>query len=331
MSLQTFTLTNQQGIQVTVLNYGGAITSILAPDKDGNMDDIVLGMEKPEEYQQQSAFLGALIGRYGNRIAKGKFTLNGKSYSLATNNGPNHLHGGNKGFDKVMWDVVHHHAENKLTLTYTSPDGEEGYPGNLDVTVNYALTEDNELVITYTASSDQPTPVNLTNHSYFNLAGKQADTILEHEISLRGNYFIPVDQGGIPTGEIRPVAGTAMDFTEARKISSEIEQVSGGYDHTYVLRKDQPRSLSPAASVYEPKTGRTLKMLTTEPGVQFYTGNFLDGSITGRGGRVYHKHAGFCLEAQHYPDSPNHPKFPNTILGPEETYRQVTIYKFGVR
>lgn len=331
MSLQTFTLTNQQGIQITIINYGGAITSILAPDKDGNMDDIVLGMEKPEEYQQQNAFLGALIGRYGNRIAEGKFTLNGKSYSLATNNGPNHLHGGNKGFDKVLWDMVHHPAENKLTLTYTSSDGEEGYPGSLDVTVNYVLTEDNELVITYSASSDQPTPVNLTNHSYFNLAGKKADTILEHEIHLRANYFIPVDEDGIPTGEIKPVADTPMDLTESTKIGSKIEQVAGGYDHTYVLRKDQPHSLSPAASVYEPKTGRTLKMLTTEPGVQFYTGNFLDGSITGRGNRIYHKHAGFCLEAQHYPDSPNQPKFPDTILGREETYRQVTIYKFGVR
>ncbi len=330
MSLHTFTLTNQQGIQIIFTNYGGAIISIKTPDKNGDLDDIVLGMETPADYRQQNAHLGALIGRYANRIAKGKFSLNGQTYSLATNDGANHLHGGNEGFDKKIWDVVHHSDENQLTFTYTSLNGEEGYPGNLDVMVSYALTEDNELVITYSASSDQPTPVNLTNHSYFNLAGKQAANILDHDICLRADYFLPVDKGGIPSGEIKPVADTPMNLTSMTRIGSSIGEVPGGYDHNYVLEKDQPHSLGLAASVHEPTTGRTLKMLTTEPGVQFYTGNFLDGSITGRGGRVYHKHAGFCLEAQHYPDSPNHPKFPNTILSPEDTYRQVTIYRFGV-
>lgn len=331
MELQQFTLVNQNGIQVKILNYGGIITSILAPDQNGQPDDVVLGFDQPEAYQEKHPFFGAIVGRYANRIAHGKFTLNGKDYTLATNNGPNHLHGGNHGFDKVMWEPVLYASENRLKLSYTSPDGEEGYPGNLDVTVAYTLTEDNELRIEYMAATDLPTPVNLTNHCYFNLAGKKADTILDHQVCIRANHYVPVDEDLIPTGEVKPVQGTSFDFKEMKPVHQGLSQVPGGYDHTFVLTKEQPRSLTVAARVYEPQTGRTLRVLTTEPGLQFYSGNFLDGSVTGKGGRKYQKHAGFCLEAQHYPDAPNHPNFPNTILSPGEIYRQTTIYQFGVK
>lgn len=331
MELQQFTLTNQNGIQIKILNYGGIITSILTPDQHGQLDDIVLGFDQPEAYQGKHPYLGAIIGRYANRIARGTFILNGKEYTLATNNGPNHLHGGQRGFDKVMWESVFYSSENRLKLSYSSPDGEEGYPGDLDVTVTYTLTEDNELRIEYMAATDLPTPVNLTNHSYFNLAGKKAGDILDHEVYIRANHYVPVNQDLIPTGEVRPVQDTPFDFKEMKPINKDLSQVEGGYDHTFVLTKEQPRSLTVAARVYEPQTGRTLRVLTTEPGLQFYSGNFLDGSVTGKGGQKYQKHAGFCLEAQHYPDSPNHPNFPNTILSPGEIYRQTTIYQFGVK
>ncbi len=330
MNIQQFTLSNQNGMEVRILNYGGIIASIMAPDKQGRLEDIVLGFDKPEAYQKKNPYFGAIVGRYGNRIAQGKFTLNGKDYKLAVNNGPNHLHGGKKGFDKVLWEPAFQVSENRLTLSYTSHDGEEGYPGNLDVTVHYILTEDNELYIEYMAVTDLPTPVNLTNHSYFNLGGKEADTILDHQIKIHSNYYVPVNENLIPTGEIKPVQDSPFDFRQLKSIKEHIEEVSGGYDHTFVLTKAQPKSLTLAARVYEPHSGRTLKVLTTQPGMQFYTGNFLDGSVTGKGGKVYHKHTGFCLETQHYPDSPNHPKFPNTILNPGEIYRHTTVYQFGV-
>lgn len=331
MKLQQFTLTNRNGIQIKIINYGGIITSILTPDRNGQLDDIVLGFDQPEAYQGEHPYLGAIVGRYANRIAYGKFTLNGQEYTLATNNGPNHLHGGNRGFDKVMWEPVFYPSENKLKFSYTSPDGEEGYPGDLDVTITYTLTEDNELSIEYMAATDRPTPVNLTNHSYFNLAGSKASDILDHQVYIHANHYVPVNQDLVPIGEVKPVQGTPFDFREMKTIGKELSQVKGGYDHTFVLTKEQPRSLALAARVYEPQTGRTLRVLTTEPGLQFYSGNFLNGSVTGKGGRVYQKHTGFCMEAQHYPDSPNHSNFPNTILSPGEIYRQTTIYQFGVK
>lgn len=330
MDIRSFTLTNQQGTRVTVTNFGGIITSILTKDQAGESDDIVLGFDQPEDYRQKHPYFGAIIGRYGNRIAQGKFTLNGKEYALATNNGPNHLHGGAAGFDKKIWETAFFPSENRLRLNYLSPDGEEGYPGDLDVTITYTLTDDNELTIEYEAMTDLATPVNLTNHSYFNLAGKKADDILDHRVYINAGHYIPVNQELIPTGEIKPVEGTPFNFREQKTIRQDIDQVEGGYDHTFVLRKPKPGVLGLAARVHEPQSGRTLEVLTTEPGMQFYSGNFLDGSVTGKGGRVYQKHAGFCMEAQHFPDSPNHPKFPNTILNPGETYRQTTIYKFGV-
>jgi len=331
-----YTLTNSKGVRVAITNYGGIVVSLFTPDRNGNPGDIVLGFERLEDYLKGHPYFGAIIGRYGNRIAKGRFTLDGVEYKLAQNNGENHLHGGLVGFDKKVWkarDFVDAEGQH-LELRYTSPDGEEGYPGNLDVTVTYSLNEQNQLRIDYVATTDKPTVVNLTNHSYFNLAGE--GDILGHLLRLNADYFTPVDAGLIPTGELRPVKGTPFDFTEPTPIGARIEQddeqlrYGRGYDHNFVLRGGGG-SLAEAAEVYEPKTGRVLRVLTTEPGVQFYTGNFLDGTLRGKYGRVYHRRTGFCLETQHFPDSPNKPHFPSTVLRPGQTYRSTTIYEFSAR
>jgi aldose 1-epimerase len=331
-----YTLTNSKGVRVAITNYGGIVVSLFTPDRNGNPGDIVLGFERLEDYLKGHPYFGAIIGRYGNRIAKGRFTLDGVEYKLAQNNGENHLHGGLVGFDKKVWkarDFVDAEGQH-LELRYTSPDGEEGYPGNLDVTVTYSLNEQNQLRIDYVATTDKPTVVNLTNHSYFNLAGE--GDILGHLLRLNADYFTPVDAGLIPTGELRPVKGTPFDFTEPTPIGARIEQddeqlrYGRGYDHNFVLRGGGG-SLAEAAEVYEPKTGRVLRVLTTEPGMQFYTGNFLDGTLRGKYGRVYHRRTGFCLETQHFPDSPNKPHFPTTVLRPGQTYRSTTIYEFSAR
>ncbi len=332
--VQLYTLTNAHGLKATISTYGGTVTSLLVPDKAGQLGDVVLGFDslagyQSPEYRKSGPYFGALIGRYGNRIAKGRFTLDGKEYTLATNNGPNHLHGGLKGFDKVVWQAQPGSSAQgqTLTLRYRSKDGEEGYPGTLQVTVVYTLTPDDALQIDYAATTDKATPVNLTNHSYFNL-GAGAD-VLGHEVTLPADRYTVVDASLIPTGELRPVKGTPFDFTSAHAIGERIAQVPGGYDHNWVLT--QTDGLHEAATVYESTTGRTMTVRTTEPGVQFYTGNFLDGSLKGKGGKVYGKHAGFCLETQHFPDSPNQPAFPSPILQPGQTLRSTTSYTFGVR
>jgi aldose 1-epimerase len=322
-----YTLTNDNGMTVKITNYGAIITSIITKDKEGNPGDVALGFDNLEGYLNEHPFFGAVAGRYANRIKKGKFTLDGKEYTLATNNGPNHLHGGNKGFDKVVWTPEE--VNNGLKLTYVSKDGEEGYPGNLTSTVTYVLNDNNELRISYTAQTDKATPVNLTNHSYFNLAAGKAKNALDHVIFINADAYTVVDQTMIPTGELRPVKGTPFDFTTPKSIGARIEQTGGGYDHNFVLTKKTPGEMSLAATVYEPTSGRVMEVYTTQPGVQFYAGNFLTGSLTGKGGVQYVKRYGFCLETQHFPDSPNQPKFPNTILRPGEQYKQATMYKFS--
>ncbi|MHC4570623.1 MAG: aldose epimerase family protein, partial [Planctomycetota bacterium] len=294
-----YTLTNANGLKTEIMTYGGIVRILEVPDRDGNLGDIVLGYDSLDEYIENNPYFGALVGRCGNRIAKGKFTLDGVEYTLATNNGPNHLHGGVKGFDKVVWDAEPMEDETSvgLKLTYLSKDGEEGYPGNLKCTVIYTLTNDNELKVSYEAETDKATVVNLTHHSYFNLAGHGSGDILAHELMLAADNFTPVDEGLIPTGEIKPVKGTLMDFTRPMPIGARIDQVRGGYDHNFVLN-NSGGSLALAASVYEPNTGRVMEIFTTEPAIQFYSGNFLDGSNKGKGA-VYNKHNGFCLETQH--------------------------------
>jgi aldose 1-epimerase len=315
-------------MQVDFINYGGIITSIKVPDREGHFSDVVLGFENPEYYIDDHPYFGALIGRYGNRIAKGKFTLHGKTYTLAVNNGPNHLHGGLKGFDKKFWNIEEK-SHNSYLLSYLSVDGEEGYPGTLSVEVTYTLTDDNEIKIIYSATSDKPTHVNLTNHTYFNLTGDNKIPILDHEIMINADQFTVVDKDLTPTGQLRHVKGSEMDFTSPKKIGQDILKVKegGGYDHNFVLR-DWNGKLKQAATLYEPVSGRFLEVLTTEPGLQFYSGNFLDGTLVGKDNDVYQKHDGLCLETQHYPDSPNHHDFPSTILKPGEVYSSTTIYKF---
>ncbi|NLO66954.1 MAG: galactose mutarotase [Bacteroidales bacterium] len=330
-----FTLTNAGGMSAKVLSYGAIVTHLYAPDRDGKMENVVLGFDDPaqywtEPYINDAPYFGSVVGRYGNRIAQGKFTLNGKEYLLATNNGPNHLHGGLKGFDKVVWDAepVMTEEGQGVKLTYNSVDGEEGYPGNLTISITYTLTKDNCLKCDYSGTIDQPCPVNVTHHGYFNLTGGAKTNVLGHEMQIMADRYTVVDETLIPTGELRPVAGTPMDFTEPHTIGERIDQVEGGYDHNYVL-SDDVTELRPVATVKEPVSGRSLEVLTTEPGVQFYSGNFLLGNLTGSGGVVYNKHWGFCLETQHYPDSPNQPTFPSTILEPGEKYSHTTVYRFG--
>jgi len=326
-----FTLTNANGLKAQITNYGGIVTSLLIPDRDGKFADIVLGYDTFDEYIKNNPYFGALIGRYGNRIAKGKFTLEGAEYTLATNDGPNHLHGGIKGFDKVVWNAEQMQTDegSALKLTYLSPDGEEGYPGSLNCTVVYTLTNNNELKVDYEAETGKTTVVNLTHHSYFNLAGHNSGDILGHELMLTADHFTPVDDTLIPTGEIKAVDGTPMDFTKPMPVGSRIDQVKGGYDHNFVLNSSGG-SMALAASVYEPNSGRVMEISTTEPAIQFYSGNFLDGSNKGKGA-VYNKHNGFCLETQHFPDSPNKPDFPSVVLKQGEKYTHLTVHKFSTR
>ena len=331
-----YTLANTNGLEARIMTYGGIVVSLRAPDRDGNSGDVTLGFDTLEPYLQEHPYFGALIGRYGNRIANGTFGLDGTTYTLAKNNGPNHLHGGVRGFDKVVWQGRPDSSGGtaRLTLTYRSRDGEEGYPGNLDATVVYTLDDENQLRIDYTATTDRATIVNLTNHSYFNLAGD--GDVYGHKLQLFAGRFLPIDATSIPLGEQRAVENTPMDFRRPAPIGAQIhgddEQLrhaSGGYDHTWVLDAGGG-AIAHAARVYEPASGRVMDVWTTQPGVQFYSGNMLDGSLRGKGGRVYAKHPGFCLETQHFPDSPNQPQFPSTVLRPGETYRQTTIYQFGV-
>ncbi|GAB3819059.1 aldose epimerase family protein [Pontibacter rugosus] len=331
-----YTLTNEQGMQVQITNYGATITSVLTPDREGKMADVVLGFDslagyQSPEYIKSGPYFGAIVGRYGNRIAKGKFTIDGQEYKLATNNGENHLHGGVKGYDKVVWEAEPVSGENAIRFKYVSPDGEEGYPGTLTSTVTYTLTNDNEIKIDYEATTDKATPVNLTNHSYFNLAAGEEKDALGHVLTLNADKYTVVDEALIPTGEQRNVKGTVMDFTTPQAIGARVKQVEGGgYDHNYVL-SESGDGFKKAATVYEPTSGRVMEVLTTEPGIQFYSGNFLDGTITGAGGSKYEKHYGFALETQHFPDSPNQPEFPSTILEPGDTYKSTTVYKFSTR
>jgi aldose 1-epimerase len=333
-AVERFTLTNANGIELKAISYGGIITSLRVPDRTGKMDDIVLGFDKLDGYLKEPPFFGAIIGRYGNRIAKGQFALDGKTYKLATNNGVNHLHGGVKGFDKVLW-TVEPVGKNALAFSRVSADGEEGYPGNLRLRVTYTLTDRNELIVDYRASTDKATPVNLTQHSYFNLAGQASGDILGHQLTLHADRYTPVDDTLIPTGELAPVEGTPFDFRQSTAIGARINndhpqlKAGKGYDHNWVLTR-KGSGLQPAARVVEPTTGRTMEISTTEPGIQFYSGNFLDGTLTGKGGAVYKHRTGFCLETQHFPDSPNQPKFPTTTLRPGGEYRSQTVFTFGV-
>lgn len=331
-----YTLTNANGLEARIMTYGATVVSLKVPDRQGKLADVVLGYDSLEGYLKNSPFFGAIVGRYGNRIGKGRFSLNGKQYTLAKNNGENTLHGGIKGFDKVVWKAKEAKRKDgaSLSLTYLSKDGEEGFPGNLSVTVVYTLTNNYELKIEYSATTDKITVVNLTHHSYFNLAGE--GSILNHELMIDANRFTPVDEGLIPTGELRSVKGTPMDFTRPSLIGARIDQqdeqltFGKGYDHNWVLNNPGPK-LAFAARAYEPGSGRVMEVFTTEPGLQFYSGNFLDGTITGKGGQVYKQRYGFCLETQHFPDSPNKPKFPSTVLKPGQHYKSTTIYKFSVK
>ncbi|GHN00980.1 aldose 1-epimerase [Cytophagales bacterium WSM2-2] len=333
-SLKLFSISNANGMKMDVTNYGGRIISLFVPDKNGKSGDVVLGYDSLKQYLTGNLYFGAMIGRYGNRIAQGKFTLNGKAYQLAQNNGVNALHGGTSGYHGVYWDVTQS-GNNSLRMTYRSKDGEENYPGNLDVTVTYTLTDGNELVIDYEAATDAETIVNLTHHSFFNLAGAGNGDILNHEMMINANEFTPVDVTLIPTGELRKVKGTNFDFTTPHRIGERIDQkdeqlsFGKGYDHNWVLNK-KGNEFSLAAKVREPLSGRTMEVWTTEPGIQFYSGNFLDGTDVGKGNTPYPFRSAFCLETQHFPDSPNHANFPSTILKPGETYKQKTVYKFGV-
>lgn len=338
-SIELYTLTNQRGMTVKVTNYGAIITSIIVPDRDGRPGDVVLGYNHLEDYINavDKPYFGAVVGRYGNRIAQGKFTLDGETYSLALNNGENSLHGGIIGFDKVVW-TVKAADDHSIKLKYLAKDMEEGYPGNLNVTVTYTVTDDNKLVIDYHATTDKATPVNITQHTYFNLKGEGEGDILDHELKLHAKRYTPVDASLIPTGETPPVAGTPFDFTTSKTIGRDIgaqhEQLvfGGGFDHNWVLDKNgESNKPTLAAEVYDPTSGRTLSVTTTEPGIQFYCGNFLDGRLKGKSGKAYVHRGGFCLETQHFPDSPNQPNFPSTILRPGETYQSQTVFAFSTQ
>jgi aldose 1-epimerase len=334
-----YTLTNGNGVEAKITNFGATVVSLRAPDRQGRLADVLLGYDTLDGYESDTAHIGSTVGRHANRMSKAQFTLDGKTYALARNVGENHLHGGIKGFNKVLWDVVEvsETGPPSVRMKYLSPDGEEGYPGNLTVEVKFTLTDANELRIDYSASTDKPTVVNVTNHAYFNLAGEGAGDVLGHEMRILADAFTPMNQEFLPTGEIRDVTGTPFDFREPVPIGARIdgddEQLARGrgYDHNWVLAPAPRPAPSLAARVYEPAGGRVLEVLTTEPGVQFYCGNFLDGTIRGKGGRPYHKRYGFCLETQHYPDAPNRPEFPSTVLEPGPPYRSTTIYKFSTR
>ncbi|NCG27519.1 MAG: galactose-1-epimerase [Verrucomicrobiales bacterium] len=337
-AVDLFTLENANGMQAKITNYGGIVTQLHVPDQNGELGDVVLGYDKLSSYIKASPYFGCISGRYANRIAKGQFKIGEAAYKLATNNGENHLHGGNVGFDKQVWAAKEVTGLGKagIELTYLSKDGEEGYPGNLDSKVTYWLTNQNELEIEYEAKTDKATPINLTHHSYFNLAGEGSGNILGHEVEIFANTFVPTDAGNIPLGELKKVTGTPFDFLTPHKIGERIEEKNQqlefgkGYDHNWVIN-DSGNSLNLAARVTEPRTGRVMEVLTDQPGIQFYTGNFLDGSNIGKGNKVYNHRNAFCLETQVHPDSPNQPDFPNSILKPGETYRHVCIYRFKTK
>lgn len=333
MQVNIYTLTNTNGIVAKVTNYGGTLTSLMVPDKNGNLADIIQGFDTLEGCMSGHPYFGVIVGRYANRIGAAKFTLEGAEYKLAANDGDNHLHGGLKGFDKVVWKPEGYSAnenEAMVKLSYVSEDGEEGYPGNLACSVTYTLTKDDELKVSYEAETDKTTVINLTNHAYFNLAGQGSGDILSHELMLNADNYTPVDAGLIPTGEIKAVKDTPMDFSTSKVIGSRIDQVTGGYDHNYVLNSGGG-TMALAARVYEPTSGRVMEIYTLEPGIQFYSGNFLDGTIKGKGGKVYQKHYAFCLETQHFPDSPNKPDFPSVVLAPGRKYSTETVHKFSTK
>lgn len=329
-----YTLSNDQGVSVGLTNYGGILVSLHTPDRNGSPGDIVLGFDNLGDYLTRSPFFGCVTGRFANRIAGGKFHLQGKTYQLAQNNGQNHLHGGKVGFDKVVWSAepISSPEGVGVALSYLSPDGEEGYPGNLSVTVTYTLTNDNALQIDYTATTDQATILNLTNHTYFNLVGE--GTILDHELMINADRYTPVDETAIPLGELAPVADTPFDFRQFTRIGARIDQDNEqlrrglGYDHNYVVN-GTPGELRPAAAIREPRSGRRVDVHTTQPGVQFYSGNMMPGSLPGKEGKVYPRRGGLCLETQHFPDSPNQPSFPSVVLEPGQTYHEVTVFKLG--
>ncbi len=328
-----YKLTAPNGFSVSITTYGGAVTAINTPDKDGQMGNVVLGFNDLDGYlQENNPYFGCLVGRYANRIADAQFTLNGETFNLAPNDNGNTLHGGEQGFDKRVWTAASNTTAEavELTLTYVSQDGEEGYPGTLTAKVIYSIGNNNDLNIAYEATTDRPTPVNLTNHAYFNLSSGAASDILGHELMLNAGTYTPVNATLIPTGEIKEVADGPMDFTTAKLIGRDLAKVKGGFDHNWILNKDGD-ALTLAATLYDPNTGRFMEMLTTEPAVQFYSGNFLDGTLTNKDGKTIVKHYGLCLEAQHYPDSPNQPDFPDVILEPGETYTQTTVYRFSTK
>jgi aldose 1-epimerase len=340
-TVEVFTLSAKGGLRAQLISWGATLIELQAPDKDGKLADVVLGFDDLASYLKNPAYFGCTTGRVANRIAGGTFRIDGKTYQVAKNNGPNHLHGGLRGLDKRVWKAEPLETEKgpAVRFRYRSPDGEEGYPGNLSITVTYTLTHDDELRIDYEATADQPTPVNLTNHAYFNLAGEGSGTILDHELEIAADHYTPVDATFIPTGEIAPVKDSIMDFNHAMAVGARIGRLPGdasrgdpgGYDHNYVLRKSQAGALELAARLHDKKSGRVLEISTTEPGVQLYTGNYLDGSIRGKGGKTYAKHAALCLETQHFPDSVNHPEFPSVVLRPGATYRSTTVHKFSTR
>ncbi|TXK52167.1 galactose mutarotase [Pontibacter qinzhouensis] len=325
-----YRLTNAAGMVVKITNYGAIITSIVTPDKNGEAGEVALGFEDLEGYLQKQPYFGSVVGRFANRIKNARFSINGQEYELAANKAPNHIHGGLSGFDKKVWQAEELPALNGLKLTYTSPDGEEGYPGNLETTITYSLTDDNELTIRYQATTDKATPVNLTNHSYFNLTAGKSELILDHVVQIASDAYTLVDDTQVPTGEVQQVEGTPMDFREQHVIGERIAQVPGGYDHNYIVPQADG-SIKYVASVLDPESKRFMEVFTTMPGVQFYTGNALDGSVKDKHGKVFVKQCALCLETQHFPDAPNHEEFPSAILQPGETYDHTTIYKFSVK
>ncbi len=335
-AISAFTLTNRNGLKAKIINYGATLTELFVPDREGKFADVTLGFDNLAGYLARHPYFGCITGRVANRISKGKFVLNGREFTLATNNGANHLHGGLKGLDTKVWDAepLNDQEGPAVRFTLRSPDGDEGFPGNLALEVFYTLTNDDQLRIEYFAKSDQDTPVNLTNHAYWNLAGHDKGSIENHILEIRSSLYTPVDESSIPTGEILSVRGTPMDFSSAAEIGSRINDLGNkppGYDHNYVLQKREPGTLSHAATLSEPKSGRVMELWTTEPGVQLYTANYLDGKVSGKAGVVYKQHGAVCLEAQHFPDSVNHAHFPSVILKAGEIYRQTTVHKFYAR
>ena len=337
-NIRLFTMTNANGMEIKVTNYGATITAINVPDRAGKLADVTLGYNDVAGYINavEKPYFGAIVGRYGNRIAKGKFELDGQEYSLPINNAPNSLHGGHFGFDKVVWDATTE-GTNTVRLSYRSPDGDQGYPGNLTTIVTYQLTDNNEITVDYKATTDKPTPVNLTQHAYFNLKGEGNGTILEHDLMIHANRYTPVDETLIPTGELAAVEGTPFDFRNAKPIGRDINldnpqlKYGGGFDHNWVINREDDQTLVHAATLYEPTSGRVMEVLTTEPGLQFYSGNFLSGNLTGKSGKTYEWRGALCLETQHFPDSPNHENFPSTILRPGNTLSSTTVFRFSVR